>query len=266
MSTQDIDISNADASAATPPALFLDFDGTLVDIAATPEAVFVSAELRDMLARLRDKLDGALALVSGRGLATLDRHFAPLVFDAAGLHGLEVRVAGRVLEREPPSHRLRSAVEQLSRRTVEWPETIIEDKTQSVAVHWRLAPEAEQPIRILLEEVSAELGEDFRIQWGKAVAEILPVGFHKGGAIDVLMDLPPFAGRTPVVFGDDVTDEDAFRIVNARGGYSVKVGPEKTAATFRLPHARSVRALLMRWSRDLPADVVSALKGEGPRP
>lgn len=255
------------SSAQTPgPALFLDFDGTLVDIAATPEAVFVSDELRDTLARLRDKLGGALALVSGRGLSTLDRHFAPLVFDAAGLHGLEVRVGGRVLEREPPSHRLRSTVELLRRRAVEWPEAIVEDKAQSVAVHWRLAPEAEKPIRNLLEDVSSVLGEDFRIQWGKAVAEILPVGFHKGGAIDVLMDLPPFVGRTPVVFGDDVTDEDAFRIVNARNGYSVKVGPEKTAATFRLPHARAVRALLMRWSRDFPADVVSALKGEGTRP
>src|SRR5690606_23848579 len=151
------------------------------------------------------------------------RHFAPLVFDAAGLHGLEVRVGGRVLEREPPSHRLRSTVELLRRRAIEWPEAIVEDKVQSVAVHWRLAPEAEKPIRTLLEDVSSVLGEDFHIQRGKAVAEILPVGFRKGGAIDVLMDLPPFAGRTPVVFGDDVTDEDAFRIANARNGYSVKV-------------------------------------------
>jgi trehalose 6-phosphate phosphatase len=242
------------------PALFLDFDGTLVDIAATPDAVYVSEELRGALARLRDRLDGALALVSGRSLAMLDHQFAPLVFDAAGLHGLEVRVAGRVLEREPPSHLLRAAVERLRRSLAEWPDAILEDKTQSVAVHWRLAPDSEKSIRSLLEEIAAELGEDFRVQWGKAVAEILPVGFHKGGAIDVLMDLPPFAGRTPIVFGDDVTDEDAFRVVNARGGYSVKVGPENTAATFRLPHARDVRALLMRWSREFPADAVAELK------
>lgn len=241
-------------------ALFFDFDGTLVDIAATPDAVFVSAPLRDALARLRDRLDGAVALVSGRSLATLDRHFAPLTFDAAGLHGLEVRVAGRALEREPPSHRLRSAVEHLRSRIIEWPHTIVEDKFQSVAIHWRLAPEAETPIREMLEHVLVALGEDFRIQWGKAVAEILPVGYHKGGAIDVLMDLPPYAGRTPIVFGDDVTDEDAFRIVNARGGYSVKVGPEKTAATFHLPHARNVRALVMQWAEAPPADMVSALK------
>ena len=248
-------------SSESAPALFFDFDGTLVDIAATPEAVFVSAELRDAMARLRETVGGAVALVSGRSLATLDAHFAPLVFDAAGLHGLEVRVQGRVLEREPPSHRLRAVAETLRHRAIAWPNAIVEDKMQSVAIHWRLAPEAEGAIRDLLEEIAAALGEDFRIQWGKAVAEILPVGFHKGGAIDVLMDLPPFAGRTPVVFGDDVTDEDAFRIVNARGGYSVKVGPEKTAATFRLPHARDVRALVMRWAREMPKDVVGELKG-----
>ncbi len=256
-------LSDPDSSSARTPsglALFLDFDGTLVDIAPTPDGVFVSAELRDALERLRDRLDGALALVSGRSLATLDHQFAPVRFDAAGLHGLEVRVAGRVLEREPPSYRLRSAVELLRHRVIEWPDAIVEDKNQSVAVHWRLAPQAEQPIRDLLEEMSAALGEDFRIQWGKSVAEILPVGFHKVGAIDVLMDMAPFAGRMPVVFGDDVTDEDAFRIVNARQGYSVKVGPEKTAATFRLPDARAVRALLMRWSHELPGDVVAALR------
>jgi trehalose 6-phosphate phosphatase len=254
----------SEARTAHQPALFFDFDGTLVDIAATPDAVFVSPELREALVSLRDKLDGAVALVSGRSLATLDSHFAPHIFDAAGLHGLEVRAAGRVLEREPPSHRLRSAVELLRRRVIQWPEAIVEDKLQSVAVHWRRAPEAENQIRDLLEELSAALGEDFRIQWGKSVAEILPVGYHKGGAIDVLMDLPPFSGRTPIVFGDDVTDEDAFRIVNARNGYSVKIGPEKTAATFRLPHARNMREFILRWSREMPADVLQELKGYEP--
>ncbi|MDP2357127.1 MAG: trehalose-phosphatase [Beijerinckiaceae bacterium] len=255
--TNDFD---APEKPSADPALFFDFDGTLVDIAATPDAVFVSSELRDALMRLRDKVDGALALVSGRNLATLDAHFAPLVFDAAGLHGLEVRTGGRVLEREPPSHRLRAAVENLRVCAAQWPQAIIEDKSQSVAVHWRLAPESETQIRDRLEEEMVQLGEDFRVQWGKSVAEILPVGFHKGGAIDVLMDLAPFAGRTPIVFGDDVTDEDAFRIVNARGGYSVKIGPEKTAATFRLGNARQVRALILQWSRELPRDVVADLK------
>lgn len=248
------------ASSRSGFALFFDFDGTLVDIAERPDAVFVTAELRDALARLRDTLNGAVALVSGRSLATLDAHFAPFTFDAAGLHGLEVRAGGRVLEREPPSHRLRSAVELLRRRAIEWPLAIVEDKMQSVAIHWRLAPEAETPIRDLIEEMTAALGEDFRVQWGKAVAEILPVGFHKGGAIDVLMELPPFAGRVPIVFGDDVTDEDAFRMVNARGGYSVKIGPEKTAATFRVPHARDVRALVMRWAHQTARDVLQDLK------
>ncbi len=252
-------MANDSDISATGPALFFDFDGTLVDIAPTPDAVFVSPQLRDALMRLRDKVDGALALVSGRNLATLDAHFAPFIFDAAGLHGLEVRTGGRVLEREPPSHRLRTTVANLQVCAARWPRAIIEDKSQSVAVHWRLAPEVETQIRERVDEEVLLLGADFRVQWGKAVAEILPVGFHKGGAIDVLIDLPPFAGRKPIVFGDDVTDEDAFRIVNARGGYSVKVGPETTAATFRLPSARDVRALVLEWSRDLPRDVAEAM-------
>lgn len=242
-------------------ALFFDFDGTLVDIAATPEAVFVSDELRDALGAVRDRLGGAVAFVSGRSLATLDAHFAPLVFDAAGLHGLEVRAAGRVLEREPVPQRLRAVADLLRKRIVAWPRALVEDKGQSVAVHWRLAPEAEEPLRELLEEISATLGAGFRIQWGKSVAELLPAGYHKGGAIDVLMELPPFANRTPIVFGDDVTDEDAFRMVNARNGFSVKIGPEDTAATFRLARARDVRALILRWARDMPDDLVRDIKG-----
>jgi trehalose-phosphatase len=93
----------------------------------------------------------------------------------------------------------------------------------------------QQVKQALFLDFDGALGEDFRVQWGKAVAEMLPVGFHKGGAIDVLMELPPFAGRTLTVFGDDVTDADAFRLVNAR-------------------------ALLMRWSREWPVDAVAELK------
>lgn len=253
-------MTNCPDSSTGGLALFFDFDGTLVDIAATPDAVFVSPQLRDALMRLRDKVDGALALVSGRNLATLDAHFAPVIFDAAGLHGLEVRVQGRVLERDPPSRRLRATLASLQACVVQWPGALIEDKTQSVAVHWRLAPQAESKIRARVEQEMQRLGADFRVQWGKAVAEILPAGFHKGGAIDVLMDLPPFAGRVPIFIGDDVTDEDAFRIVNARGGYSVKVGPERTAATFRLANARDVRALVMQWANETPRDVVADIK------
>jgi trehalose 6-phosphate phosphatase len=244
-------------------ALFLDFDGTLVDIAPTPDAVFVSDELRETLVRLQQRLSGALALISGRQISVLDRHFAPATFDAGGLHGLEVRTNGKMLERPHTAReRLQWIADRLQKPLVAWPGALIEDKTHSIAVHWRLAPEAGPTITALLDELAVALGPDFRIQRGKAVAEFLPAHADKGGAIEAFLELAPFKGRKPIFFGDDVTDEDGFRIVNAHGGYSVNVGQPKSSATFRLADARAVRALLMRWARDFPEDLVADLKGE----
>jgi trehalose 6-phosphate phosphatase len=245
-------------------ALFLDFDGTLVDIAPTPDAVFVSEDLRADLLSLRERLEGALALVSGRRIETLDAFMAPARFDAAGLHGLEMRLDGRLRAQGGGSRKLESVRAALEHRLVEWPGALIEDKKQSVAIHWRKAPEAEAVIRELLEEMAVTLAPDFRIQHGKAVAEILPARAHKGVAIDAMLNEPPYAGRVPVFIGDDVTDEDGFRIVNAHNGYTVKVGPEKTAATFRLASAHDVRARLGRWARDFPEDLLSDLGRDAP--
>lgn len=242
-------------------ALFLDFDGTLVDIAPTPDAVYVSPELRDALLTLRERLSGALALISGRQIATLDHHMAPARFDAGGLHGLELRLGGK-MRAQAASHRsqLDRIADLLEKRLVAWPGALVEDKTQSLAVHWRQAPEAAATISELLEEIAVTLGPDFRLQRGKAVAEILPARADKGSAIDALLQEPPYLGRTPIFFGDDVTDEDGFRIVNARGGYSVNVGQPKSAATFYLPDAHAVRTRLMQWAREFPADVAADLK------
>lgn len=242
-------------------ALFLDFDGTLVDIAPTPDAVVVSPQLRDTLCALRERLDGALALISGRRIDTLDGFFAPATFDAGGLHGLEIRMNGR-LRAQPAEHRerLRAVADMLSRKIVAWPGALVEDKVQTVAVHWRLAPDLGPKMLEWLEEIAATLGPDFRIQRGKAVAEILPAYADKGCAIEAFLKQAPFAGRTPIFFGDDVTDEDGFRIVNAHGGYSVNVGQAKSAATFRLPDPHAVRERLARWARDFPGDLVADLK------
>ncbi len=244
-------------------ALFLDFDGTLVDIAPTPDAVVVSAALRDTLATLRERLGGALALVSGRRIETLDAFFAPLVFDAGGLHGLEIRMGGRMREQQPPGHRerLRAVAQMLERKLLAWPGALVEDKAHTLAVHWRLAPDLGPQMLEWLEEIAATLGPGFRIQRGKAVAEILPAHADKGCAIAAFLEKAPFAGRTPIFFGDDVTDEDGFRIVNAHGGYSVSVGQIRSAATFRLPDPHAVRERLARWAQDFPGDLVADLTG-----
>lgn len=243
-------------------ALFLDFDGTLVDIAPTPEAVSVSDELRETLHALRVRFDGAMALVSGRRIADLDAYLAPHRFDAGGLHGLEIRVAGALLDR-PVGDRASLHVmgERLRKRLVAWPGALLEDKEHSLAVHWRMAPEAGPALGDLLEEATAALGEGYRLQRGKSVAEILPAHADKGRAIEAILNELPYKGRTPIFFGDDVTDEDGIRIVNALGGLSVNVGTRSSAATFREPDPHFVRARLRRWAHALPDDFAQDLRG-----
>ena len=138
-------------------ALFLDFDGTLADIAPTPEAVSVEAGLPHTLNMLRAKLGGALAIVSGRRIDSLDRFLAPFAFDAGGLHGLEIRVDGRLLERPAAGDdALRAAATSLRKRLVAFPGAFVEDKEHTLAVHWRLAPEAGPALADVMEEIVAE--------------------------------------------------------------------------------------------------------------
>jgi trehalose 6-phosphate phosphatase len=243
-------------------ALFLDFDGTLADIAPTPDAVRVEPGLPHTLDALRARLGGALAIVSGRRIESLDAFFAPLVFDAAGLHGLEIRANGRMLERPASDHgALRAAATSLRKRLVAWPGAFVEDKQHTLAVHWRLAPQAGPALADVMEEIVATLGAGWRLQAGKAVAEILPAWADKGAAVETLLNAPAYRGRTPVFFGDDMTDEDAIRIVNARGGLSVNVGLRPSAAAFRLPDPAAARALLARWAQDDASDFAADLRG-----
>lgn len=242
-------------------ALFLDFDGTLVDIAPTPEAVTVSDELRQNLHDLRIRFDGAMALVSGRRIANLDAYLAPHRFDAGGLHGLEIRIAGALLDRPAGDRQsLHAMGEHLRRRLIAWPGALLEDKEHSLAVHWRMAPEAGPALGDLLEEATAALGAGYRLQRGKSVAEILPAHADKGRAIEAILNEPPYKGCTPIFFGDDVTDEDGIRIVNALGGLSVNVGARSSAAMFREPDPHFVRARLRRWAQELPNDFPADLR------
>jgi trehalose 6-phosphate phosphatase len=237
-------------------ALFLDFDGTLVDIAERPDAVVVDPSLTPILSRLKERLGGALALVSGRPIAFLDARLAG-AFDAAGLHGIEHRIAGRLTPCRPEDHpELRRAVERLQARFAAPDGILVEDKGCSVAVHWRMAPDRADLARAAAEATAAALGGAYRIQYGKAVAEILPAASGKGWVIERFLEEPPYRGRRPIFVGDDLTDEHGFGIVNARGGVSVRIGEGATIAQCRLATPEELRRSLAEWAAGGPCPFV----------
>lgn len=231
-------------------ALFLDFDGTLVDIAARPEAVVVMPGLPECLTRLRHRLDGALAIVTGRPIAVIDGFLAPLRIDVAGLHGVELRLGDELALCRPDEHPdLRRAVESVNARLGREPGLVIEDKGCSLAVHWRLAdPDRAVLAQRTIEAAAALLAPAYRLQRGRAVAEIVPARASKGAVIEDMLARPPYRGRRPVFIGDDVTDEHGFEAVNANGGVAVKIGEGSTEACFRLPNPDALRELLRLWA------------------
>lgn len=204
-------------------ALLLDVDGTLVDIAPTPHEVHVPDELCRSLSRLTERMGGALALVSGRPIADLDTLFSPLKLASVGGHGAEMRLHGD--EREnmvtplPPTlrHRLVALAPPGSG-------IIVEDKGYSVALHFRQAPQQEQPLREHIAAARADFsGEALEVLPGKAMFEVKRPGIDKGEAVRALMQRAPFAGRQPVFIGDDVTDESVFAILPALHGVGFSV-------------------------------------------
>jgi trehalose 6-phosphate phosphatase len=235
-------------------ALFLDVDGTLLDIAEHPDQVDMHKIDAALVDGLQRAAAGALALISGRSLAQLDAMFAPLVLPAAGQHGFERRDAhGRRHRHRFPVDSLAPAKQALREFASRHPGLVLEDKGASVALHYRLAPQLEQAALEAMRQASAELGSRVQTQGGKMVWELKPAGADKGMAIDEFMREPPFAGRTPVFLGDDVTDEYGFRVVNRLGGHSIKVGPGDTEARWRLPHPAAARAWLREWQNSLSA-------------
>lgn len=234
-------------------AMFLDFDGTLADIVGHPEAISIAASLVEHLTCLRDRLGGALAIISGRPIAALDRFLAPYEFDAAGVHGLERRLGGQ------PQHcpvrergRLPAALTSLKERLPQNAGLLIEDKGCSVAVHWRMSPQLEGLVLDVIADVMHGLGPEYQLQQGKAVAEILSSDVNKGHAIEALLSAPPYLGRRPVFIGDDLTDEHGFDVVNGRGGVSVRVGPGPSRARFRLANPQAVRDRVRAWCAGQP--------------
>lgn len=228
-------------------ALFLDIDGTLIDLALTPDLVRVPKDLPGQVQRLSDRLGGALALVTGRALADADALFHPLQLPAAGLHGAELRLDGKLLLLEPGPDFV--AVKQgLAAEAAQYPGVLIEDKGAAVAAHFRLAPAFEPQMQDLMRSYAEKAGPDWALQFGKMVIELRPAGSNKGGALERFMKTDAFANRLPVALGDDLTDEAMFAIANARGGQSFRIGSEDagTCATGRLASPGAVRDLIAR--------------------
>lgn len=233
-------------------ALFLDFDGTLVELADHPERVSVPPEVPHLLGRLAGCLDGAVAIVSGRSLAGLERLLDGTPLAMAGVHGLERRDARGQLHR-PVDHTesFREARAAIARFVAAHPGTHWEDKGNALTLHYRGAPEVAREAARFLETQCRGLGEEFAVQRGKQVLELKPTSHHKGTVVATFLAEPPFAGRRPVFIGDDVTDEDAFRVVNDHDGHSIRVGGNGDADTAARYRVASVREVL-EWLDGLP--------------
>lgn len=224
--------------------MFLDIDGTLLDFAHHPDAVQVDARLHDDLAHMRVRLGGAVALLSGRPLAQLDALFDWHGQPAAGLHGAELRGPDGREHHHGDAARLATLRSQAAALATATPDVLLEDKRLALALHYRHAPHAraaaEGMARVLLETA----GDSLVAQRGDHVIELKPAGVDKGRALAALMQHAPLRGRSPWMLGDDLTDEDAFRIVNERAGVSVIVGPRRPT---RARHALAGPAQVREW-------------------
>lgn len=221
-------------------AFFFDVDGTLAAIQSRPEAVFIPEQVIAQLQRLSALSQGALALVSGRPIEQLDALAAPLHGPAAGVHGAERRDAEGNLHRiSLPAEVEQPLRTELQAAMAAWPGTQLEIKGMAFALHYRQAMQHEQDVMRLAEQ-SVKRFPGLALQPGKCVVEIKPAGIDKGAAIGDFMQQSPFAGRTPVFIGDDLTDEKGFLAVNERQGVSVKVGEGFSQADYRLSDVDAV--------------------------
>jgi trehalose 6-phosphate phosphatase len=223
-------------------ALFLDFDGTLVDIAPRPEAVRVPSELIERLSAVQELLGGALAVISGRPIEQIDQFLRPLRLPAAGVHGAERRGADGLIQLldTHPLDQVDAAARTLAARH---PGLQLENKRGSLALHYRQAPHLEQ-LCLDTMQAAVDASPGLVLLRGKMVAEAKPGGASKGHAIEAFMAEAPFRGRRPVFIGDDVTDEAGFAAVQRLGGLGVKVGEGETAAQHRLPDPQALWQLL----------------------
>jgi len=226
-------------------ALFLDIDGTLLDLARTPDRVEVPRQLQRALEKLSHRLSGALAFVSGRSLDSIDRLFAPFRPAAIGTHGAEIRsIDGAVARGQKLPDSVREIFAALADHN---PGLLLEDKECAMALHYRLAPEAQSVLTSAI-EAHAKLfeAENIRILHGKAVIEACHAGVNKGTAVAALARQTPFTGRSILFGGDDATDLDVFRILRGLGGYGFSVGKRFAGADYVFESPRAVRQWLAK--------------------
>lgn len=234
-------------------ALFLDFDGTLADIAPHPDATQVHPGIVPALEHLHQQLNGALAIVTGRRQVDIDHFLAPLKLPLAAEHGAQYRLGSgmegsvNVPDLAPPLRVLEPMLER-------YPALVLERKSAGVALHYRQAPELEAQCRAAVEHAMAQT-PGLELLQGKCVLEIKAAGPDKGRAIADFMRHAPFEGRIPVFAGDDVTDEHGFSAVLALGGIGIKVGPGETQAQVRCDDTTMLREWIFQMAspEGLPA-------------
>jgi trehalose 6-phosphate phosphatase len=246
----------------TPPdldrtsALFLDFDGTLVEIAATPEQVVVPPGLPDLLGHLYRQLGGALAIVSGRPLAQTDRLLQPFSASAAGEHGVSLRYDDGTVEELPIGiavpQNWRAALESAVER---WPGVRLEEKPHGVTVHYRLAPERGNEVWRMVRALVPPDHPWFRLLPAREAVEVSLRSVSKGHAVERLMGHQPFHGRRPIFVGDDITDEAGMSMARRFGGVGLRV-----AEAFGGDPAQ-VRAWLMQAAERLDGGTPAAASG-----
>lgn len=212
---------------STPHALFLDLDGTLIEIAPTPNDVVIPMGLASLLEAVTRHLDGALAILTGRPIADLDRYLAPLMPVAAGIHGAQIRAtSGGEIEQiaGPVDSTVVDAVRTVAKDV---PGTLVELKPASIAIHYRLTPSAEPTVEEALLRILDDSPEHLILCRGRKVFEIVPRDVSKGAALEAIIALPRFCGRRPIMIGDDVSDMSAFEAAVRLGGLARKVAGEQ---------------------------------------
>lgn len=236
-------------------ALFLDFDGTLADLTACPENVRVHPATATAIASLQRHLAGALAIVTGRTIADLDRRLAPLRVKAAGMHGAELRLGDDAIALDPrlpprASEALAAIAETLRPTVAQHPGLQLEHKPLALSLHYRRGPEHAGLCWEAAQAATRSM-TGFEVRPGKMVVEIVPATSNKGTAIRCLMASAPFKGRRPLFAGDDAADEAAIEAVQSMGGAGIRIVDEPdtpTCAYFRVPAATLVRNWLARSS------------------
>ncbi|MCX2561730.1 trehalose-phosphatase [Acetobacter farinalis] len=220
--------SSQDFRLQAPPldetAFLIDFDGTLVDIAPTPDSVVVPDGLLETLRRLRAACGDALAVVSGRPIEQIDHFLGDIPFAVAGEHGIAIRHRpGGPIERAALPQVPQAWFAEARHLVAAWPGTRLEHKQGGFVLHYRAAPEAGLPLHKAAEAWVRDTNGAFEVQTAKMAWEIRPAGVDKGYAVNILMQSAPFSGRKPIFIGDDVTDEDGIETARRLGGIGLRI-------------------------------------------